>query len=128
VIATTHTVDTVALWVLSTLFMAFVGFCVWQNRKHRVVDPDKPNEYNLRKISDLLQVPTVRRVECMAELFVGLEQIEIVMARMRKKLPSWLRWAVPMLVRFKFIWLDDGKSDGTIYINDKEIWSSREES
>lgn len=121
------TVDTIALWIMGTLFSAFVVFCIWQNRKYRVVDPDKPGEYTLRKISDLLQVPTERRVECMAELFIGLDRIEAVIRVMRNKLPSWLRWTIPLLVRFKFIWLDDGKNNGAIYVNDKEVWSSKEE-
>lgn len=125
-IAVHTTTDSVAQVVILVLLLAFVGFCFWNNR-HQVVDPEKPNEYNLRKISDLLQVPTARRVDCMAELFVGLERIEIVMTEMRKKLPDWLRWTVPLLVRFKFIWLDDGRGDGAIFVNDKEVWSSKEE-
>jgi hypothetical protein len=125
-IAIHTTTDTVAMWVILTFVMAFVGFCFWQNR-HRVVDPEKPNEYDLRKISDLLRVPKDRRVECLAELYNMLAIMEVVIEAQKAKLPKWLHWILPFLIRIrKVVWKDDGEDEGTISVNGKEIWSTKE--
>lgn len=100
----------------------FAGFCFWQNRP-RVVDPSKPNEYNLRRISDLAEIPNhIKRVECMGELLYGLELVDRIREATKKRLPRWLHWAIPFMVKIrKFVWIDDGMLNSSVVVNGREI-------